>query len=114
MKFTELHSFLDILDGDTIGLCDTEFHALKAFFSATSNNINIETDDENNEVQPWKNVEAMHALQKIAIVSCFKWNTYPKAILSYHYYKMNAYYKVKSLEGAFEFRIQYLNIFVII
>ena len=51
MKFTHLHSFLELLDGETFGLCDTEFHALKVFFSAAGDDMNIETDDENDDVR---------------------------------------------------------------
>ena len=61
---------------------------------------------------PIKNEDVMYAPQKIVTVPCFKLNTYSKAKLSYYCYKMNALYKVKNLEGAFEFRMQYLNIFV--
>ena len=49
MKFTQLHSFLELFDRDTFGLCDIEFYALKVFFSATSDNMNIEIDDENDD-----------------------------------------------------------------
>ena len=54
MKYPRLHSFLELLDGDSIGLCDTEFHALKSFFSAAGNDMNIEEDDENGVVRPRK------------------------------------------------------------
>ena len=50
MKSTQLHSFLELLDGDTFGLCDTEFHALKSFFSAAGDDMNIEEEDENDVV----------------------------------------------------------------
>ena len=49
MKFTHLHSFLELLDGDTFGLCDTEFHALKSFFSAAGDDMNIEEEEEEEE-----------------------------------------------------------------
>ena len=47
MKFNHLHSVLELLDVDSFGLCDTEFHALKSFFSAASDDINIEEEDDN-------------------------------------------------------------------
>ena len=50
MKFTQLYSFLELLNGDTFGLCNTEFNALKVFFSTASDDINIETDDKNDDV----------------------------------------------------------------
>ena len=50
MKFTQLDSFLELLDGDTFSLCDTEFYALKVFFFANGNDMNIEIGDENNDV----------------------------------------------------------------
>ena len=50
MKFTHLHSFLELLDGDTFGLCDTEFHALKCFFSAAGDEMNAKEEDENGVV----------------------------------------------------------------
>ena len=50
MKYPPLHSFLELLDGETFGLCDTEFHALTSFFNAAGNDMNIEQDEENVEV----------------------------------------------------------------
>ena len=50
MKFTQLHLFLKLLGRDTFGLCDTEFYTLKVFFSVAGNDINIETDDKNDDV----------------------------------------------------------------
>ena len=60
MKFTQLHLFLNILDEDIFVLCNIEFHALKAFFSTAGNEINIETDDENDEVRPKKYRSNVH------------------------------------------------------
>jgi hypothetical protein len=42
------------LDGDAFGLCDTEFNALKSFFSASGNDMNLEEDEENDVVRPRK------------------------------------------------------------
>ena len=55
----------------------------------------------------------MHIPQKIVTVPCFELNTYLKAQLSYDCYEINALYKVKNLEGTFEFCMYYLNIFMI-
>ena len=54
MKYPRLHSFLHLLDGDAFGLCDTEFNALKSFFSASGNDMNLEEDEENDVVRPRK------------------------------------------------------------
>ena len=54
MKFTQLYSFLELLNRDTFCLYDTEFHALKFFFSAASNDMNIGTDNENDDTHSRK------------------------------------------------------------
>ena len=50
MKFTQLHLFLELLNRDTFSHCDIEFHALKVFFSAACNGMNIKTDNKNDDV----------------------------------------------------------------
>ena len=52
MKFTHLHSFLELLDGDAFGLSDIEFHALKSYFSDAVDDVNIEEEDVHDVVLP--------------------------------------------------------------